>query len=145
MIEVQTAIEIELPTEEVFAYVSDPRNFPSWNSAVEAIRPVRGAASPATYLMERNLPGGRATNQIEVVAREPDREFAFRTTSGPTPFAYRIRFTPRERATILDVDVTTSLGRADLAGPLARVFVKRGVEQNLATLKTLLERAPVSR
>jgi hypothetical protein len=31
-------VRFERPIEEVFAYVSDPLNFPHWNSAVEAVR-----------------------------------------------------------------------------------------------------------
>src|SRR5215213_6397870 len=105
MIHVQTQVEIERPIEDVFAYVSDPLTFPAWNSAVHSVR----RAGPTTYVMERNLPSGPATNEIEVVARVPQREFVFRTTSGPTPFEYRIRFTPRGRATLVELDVTASL------------------------------------
>jgi len=142
MIHVQTQVEIERPIEDVFAYVSDPLTFPAWNSAVHSVR----RAGPTTYVMERNLPSGPATNEIEVVARVPQREFVFRTTSGPTPFEYRIRFTPSGRATLVELDVTASLRPvADLLGPLARATVKRGVDENVASLKALLERTKVSR
>jgi hypothetical protein len=39
--------------------------------------------------MERALPTGRAVNELEVVASEPPRKFAVRTTARPTPFHYR--------------------------------------------------------
>jgi uncharacterized membrane protein len=144
MINVQAGIMIERPIEEVFAYVADPRNLPAWSSAVVSVRPADGATSPTRYVMERNLPVGLATNEFEVVAEQPNREFTLRTTSGPTPFAYRIRFTPVGQGTRLDVDVSASLGLAGgAAGPLARAFVRRGVNDNLATLKAILERARV--
>ena len=142
MIGVETRVEIERPIENVFDYVSDPRNFPTWNPAGQSVQPVLAT----TYLMERTLPGGPATNEIEVIARVPQREFAFRTTSGPTPFAYRIRFTPTDQTTLMELDVSASLGPVgDRLGPLARGLVKRGVDENLASLKALLERTPVSR
>ena len=48
--------------------------------------------------------------------------------------------------TLIELEVSTSLGPVgDLLGPLARRAVKRGVDENLASLKGLLERAPVSR
>jgi uncharacterized membrane protein len=142
MIGVETRVEIERPIGEVFDYVSDPRNLPAWNSAVRSVRPL----GTRTYLMERDLPSGAAANEIEVIARVPQREFVFRTTSGTTPFAYRIRFTAIEPATVMELDVSASLGPVgDLLGPLARGMVKRGVDENLASLKALLERAPVSR
>ena len=100
MIEFATGVSIRRPVEEVFALVSDPLQFARWNSAVRA---VRTASEPpgevgSTYHMERELPGGRAENEIEIIAREPSGEFAMRTTSGPTPFVYRYRFSP-ERVT----------------------------------------------
>ena len=138
---VQTRTDIECPIDEVFDYVSDPRNFPAWNSAVHSVEP----AGPTTYLMQRNLPGGTATNELEIFARVRPRELGFQTTSGPTPFAYRIRFTSTGEATLMELDVSTSLGPAGvLLGPLTRGLVKRGVDDNLASLKALLENTPVS-
>lgn len=91
MITFETDTRIERPIEEVFAYVSDPLNFPRWNSAVQAVRKTssgkNGVAS--TYSME--LPTGLAVNELEIVARGQPREFAIRTTLGPTPFHYRYR------------------------------------------------------
>src|SRR3954452_11915924 len=142
MISVQTQIEIARPIEEVFDYVSNPRNFPAWNSAVESVQPT----GPTTYLMQRNLPGARAANRLEVFAPARPRELVFHTTSGPTPFGYRIRFTPIGQATLMELDLSASLGPAGtLLGTLARRMVKRGVDENLASLGALLEQVPVSR
>ena len=57
----QTSVNIERPVEEVFAYVSDPRNLPAWNSAVQAVRPTSPATNGvgSTYSMKRQLPTGR--------------------------------------------------------------------------------------
>jgi uncharacterized membrane protein len=82
----ETDVGIDRPIEEVFAYVSDPRNFPHWNSVVQAVRKTsEDQERSSTYSMERQLPTGRAVNELEIVARQPSREFAIRTTSGPTP------------------------------------------------------------
>ena len=119
MTEFQTSIRIGRPIEEVFAFVSDPLNFPRWNSAVQAVR----QTGDATYAMERNLPTGRAHNDLELFGRRQPGEFGIRTTSGPTPFTYRYA---------LD-------GVAGLLGPVAGRAVKRGVDDNFAELKRLLE------
>lgn len=147
MIGFQTSIVIERPIEGVFAYVSDPSNFPSWNSAVEIVRPTspgpRGVGS--TYSMERQLPTGRATNQLEIVVRECPREFAIRTTNGPTPFLYRYRFAGEveNRRTVIELDGQVGLAAAaGLIPQLVRRAVRRGVEDNLTTLKLILEDTP---
>ena len=143
MIAFQTAIVIKRPLGEVFAYVSDPGNFPSWNSAVQDVRPTSAAANNAgsTYAMTRQLPTGAATNQLEIVASEQPHEFAIRTTSGPTPFLYHYRFGVENGETIVRLDAQVELdGIAAVMPQFARIAVKRGVENNLATLKLVLER-----
>ena len=148
MIAFQTSIAIERPVDEVFAYVSDPSTFPVWNSAVEAVRltsPGKGRPG-STYMLERLLPTGRATNELEIVAREQPHEFAIRTTAGPTPFLYRYRFAGENGTTVIHLDAQLELsGVATLLPQLARLGVKRGVDANLATLKRVLERRPAHR
>jgi uncharacterized protein YndB with AHSA1/START domain len=139
----QTQVGIDRPVEEVFAYVSDPRNFPSWNSAVREVRLISGAANGrgSTYTMERQLPTGVATNQLEIVAREQPYEFTIRTTAGPTPFLYRYRFGVENGETIVRLDARVELGGVAAVLPqIARIGVKHGVDDNLAALKLILER-----
>jgi uncharacterized protein YndB with AHSA1/START domain len=139
-----TEVRIDRPVEEVFAYVSDPLNFPRWNSAVEAVRKTSagqdGAAS--TYSMARTLPSGRAVNELEVVASERPRTFAIRTTAGPTPFLYRYKLSRENGETVMKLDAEVELrGAAGFLPQLARPLVKKGVNDNLATLKQILEAA----
>jgi hypothetical protein len=139
MIRVGTDVHIQRPLDEVFRYVADPRNLPVWNSAVTDVRERVGTPG-STYVLERDLPSGKAINELEVIAPDPGREFSLRTTSGPTPLAYRIHFAALGGATVITVDAEAALGRvAELAAPLARRLVRRGIDSNLATLKRVLE------
>ena len=124
MINLKTSVRIARPIDEVFAYVSDPTRFPAWNSAVRSVR----ATSGSTFEMERDLPTGRARNELEIVTLDPPAEFAIRTTSGPTPFVYRYRFSEDGAGTLLELDAEIQLPR--IAGPA----IRRGIEANLATL-----------
>ena len=144
MIAFQTSIAIERPIEEVFAYVSDPGNFPSWNSAVQDVRPTSAGTNStgSTYEMTRQLPTGAATNQLEIVAREQPHEFAIRTTAGPTPFLYRYRFGVDNVKTTVQLDAQVELEGVAAFMQLARRAVKNGVDANLATLKRILEDRP---
>ena len=136
-----TTVRIERPVEEVFDYVSNPGNFPRWNSAVQAISTTSGQGEPgSTYLMQRDLPDGRAANELEIVDRERPTAFTIRTTSGPTPFVYRYRFDADGDATVMELDADVELsGLAGALGPLASRRVKRGVDANFAALKQILE------
>jgi uncharacterized protein YndB with AHSA1/START domain len=140
----EASTRINRPIEEVFACVSDPLNFPRWNSAVEAVRKVapgdNGARS--TYVMERELPIGRTVNELEVVASERPSRFVIRATAGPTPFLYRYRFAAENDETVVQLDAEVDLpGPATLLPHLARRAVKKGVDDNFAMLKQVLEAA----
>jgi len=136
-----TAIRIKRPVEQVFDYVSDPGNFPRWNSAVQAMTATSGKGERgSTYLMQRDLPAGRASNDLEVIERERPTRFTIRTTSGPTPFLYRYRFDTEADATLVELAADVELsGLAGALGPVTSRVVKRGVDANFATLKQILE------
>jgi uncharacterized protein YndB with AHSA1/START domain len=138
----ETSVRISRPIEQVFAFVSDPLNFPRWHSAVQAVRRTRRQESQvgSTYTMERELPSGRVHNELEIVAYEPPTEFGIRATSGPTPLNYRYRFCTANSETIVHLDAVVELnGVAALLGPLAGRAIKRGVDDNFDELKRLLE------
>jgi uncharacterized protein YndB with AHSA1/START domain len=140
----ETDVHIARPLEEVFAYVSEPLNFPDWNSAVQTVRRTSAGDTRvgSTYLMERELPTGHAVNELEVVAREWPSEFAIRTTAGPTPFLYRYGFSTENNETVVQLNAEIDLsGPAALLPQLARRGVKQGVDDNFATLKQILETA----
>jgi uncharacterized protein YndB with AHSA1/START domain len=126
-----TAITIDRPIDDVFARVADPTGLPDWNSAVESVR----ARGGGRYVMHRRLPGGPASNELEVVERRPPTTFTVRTTSGPTPFVYRYEFEPADGGTRV-----TLRGEVELPvwAAVAKHGVKRGVDANLATLKAIL-------
>jgi uncharacterized protein YndB with AHSA1/START domain len=138
----QTSVRIARPIEEVFSYVSDPLNLPRWNSAVEAVQRTSEHEGEvgSTYSMARDLPAGRAENELEIQALERPTEFAIRTTSGPTPFVYRYRLSTESGATVVRLDAEFELeGAAALLGPVAARAVRRGVDDNFAALKGILE------
>ncbi len=132
MIVVQTSIGIKRSTEEVFAYVCDPRNLPTWNSAVQAVRPTSSATNGvgSTFSTKRELLAGMAINQLEVIASKPRREFTIRTTVGPTPFLYRYRFAAHNGETV--VQLVELDGVKTRLPQLARRAVKKGVNDLLA-------------
>jgi uncharacterized protein YndB with AHSA1/START domain len=143
MITFESEVQIERPLEEVFAYVSEPLNFPRWNSAVENVRQTSAheGSAGSSYVMERELPNGRAVNRLDVVASEAPHAFAIRASAGPTPFLYRYRLASQYGETIVKLEAEVELpGAASFIPRLARRAIKSGVDDNLATLKRILER-----
>jgi uncharacterized membrane protein len=141
----ETSVSIARPTEEVFAFVSDPLQLSRWNSAVYSVRKAadRKPEVGSRYSMERVLPSGRVHNELEIFARLAPTEFGIRTTSGPTPFVYRYRFFRQRQGTLVHLDGRVELpSAASVVAPLAARTVKRGVDNNFAALKRTLEGVP---
>ena len=122
MITFETDVRIGRPLEEVFAYISEPLNFPHWNSAVRTVRKTSagGDGAGSTYVMERELPIGQAINRLHVVASEPPGEFAIRATAGPTPFLYRYRCSSEKGETVVKLDAEVELPPRGGLPPTAR-------------------------
>ena len=135
---VETNIRIRRDIDSVFAYVTDPRQMPAWNSAVTDVRPEDGE-NGRRYVMTRHLPTGTATNGLLVTAVDAPARFAIETTSGPTPFRYEYRFTAADGATTVALDARADLASLGVLAPLARRGLARGIEANLQTLRRLLE------
>ncbi|MGZ4849108.1 MAG: SRPBCC family protein [Halobacteriota archaeon] len=150
MIKFEVSIAIEKPVEEVFGFVAEGENGPKWNSAVKSVRKIsEGPVNVGTkYSMIRQLPKGSAENTYEVVEYEENKKISIKIISGPTPFLYRYRFKPSDKGTELSLDAEAEKeGLTEVLGTKARIapefvlrgFVKRGVEENLQMLKSLLE------
>ena len=83
---------IERPVEDVFAYVSDPRNEPKWHTQILQVRPIDGGASESgpprawsqgsRWVVTARF-FGRMESEVEVTAFEPNRRIEFTTRTGP--------------------------------------------------------------
>jgi uncharacterized protein YndB with AHSA1/START domain len=98
VIRVEESIEINRPVEEVFSYASNPQNFPEWVATVIEVRqdaPGGGGSlrreGERFTLMQQAL-GRRFEGPFEVIAYEPNRRYAHRSTGGH-PVAVTMSFT----------------------------------------------------
>jgi uncharacterized protein YndB with AHSA1/START domain len=143
--EFSLATTIGEPPETVFAFLADATNMTRWYEAVERVDLDSGApvGKGSQFRLIRSLPGGRATNVVEVTAYEPEHRLTLQSRSGPTPFRYAYTLEAVEEGTALILDGRISAdglpGPAEHLGPLAARFFARGMKRNLQTLKYLIE------
>lgn len=139
----QNTVTINRTVEEVFAFLAEFENVPTWNDAIEqTIKTSPGpVAAGATYRQIRSIPR-RAEEEFEVTLFEPPSRVAIRGQIGP----YRTRSTyvlePVGSAARLtnDVDLEPSSVALRFIAPLAIPRVRAAVAGNLGNLKQLLER-----
>ena len=135
-------IVIDRPPAEVFAYLADLRNLPTWQSTLVEIRPHGDAAVGAGSRFDevRSVAGRRVESTAEVAAYEPEREFTLRVVSGPYPATVRHVLAPSGDGTRLAVQFEVQMkGLLGFAGGLVERQARRQAEGDLRRLKSALE------
>jgi hypothetical protein len=141
MIHIEESILINRPIAEVFAFTSETKNLPLWQTDVlEARQTPEGPVQVGTKLtLVRAVMGRKIEGTSDIVTYEPPTRYAYKTTSGPAVMGVNIcEVTPEGTKVTIMFDMQTG-GLFSLADPLVARTIKRSVESGLANLKDLLE------
>lgn len=141
-IEVTSEVEISRPADEVFAFVADAENNPTWQGGM---RSCRWATDPpiavgSVYEQEAAFLGRPITSTFEVVALEPGRSITIETTASTFP----IRVTRSVAPVGDDRCRVSAVVRGDPSGvfrvftPLLRRMVQRSVRGDYRRLRRVL-------
>jgi len=141
MIHIEESIIINRPIEEVFAFMSETKNLPLWQTdVVEARHTPEGPVQVGTKMsIVRAFMGRKMEGTADIVEYAPPTRYAYKTTSGPEVTGVNIceATDGGTRFTVM-FDMQTG-GFFSLADPLVARTIKRSVESGLATLKDVLE------
>jgi uncharacterized membrane protein len=142
--DVKQSIVINLPVEEIFAYMSDIENMVDWSSAIIAVRKISPGELHvgATVQSTIRFLGKWLDITFEIVEYEPSRYLTLKSISGVTPCLFCYQFEPSEDGgTIISQGTIIHLtgGILDLAEPVVTNVVRRQLEHDLLTLKDILE------
>ena len=134
-------VEIERPIEEVFAFVTEPENYPKWQPSLLEVRPhSRGPLRVGRGATEvRRFLGREIETTWICTEHEPSGRATIESEQGPVPFRGTFTLEPTERGTRFTWTVETRGASARLAGPLAGRMTRRELAENTAHLKRLLE------
>jgi carbon monoxide dehydrogenase subunit G len=134
-------VEIARAPEEVFAFVSDPANYPQWQPSLVAIEPHRpGPLRVGREATEvRRFLGREIETTWTCVEHEPHSRSAIECDQGPVPFKGTFVLEPADRGTRFTWTVETRGPAARLGGPLVGRATRAELEGNSGRLKELLE------
>jgi len=141
---VEKSVFINLPPEEIFAYVSNLENLAEWSGVVISAR---------KFSSENTLVGTtvRCTIRIlgrwldityEIVECVPNHYMTFKSIAGVAPFLTFYRFeTVESGGTNVSVEevIHSTGGFLGFAEPVITSFVSRQLAHDLLTLKDILE------
>jgi len=138
----ENTVTIRRAVEDVFAFLADFENIPTWNHAiVETKKTSPGPVGVGTtYRQLRSVPS-RSEEGFQVTAFEPISHLEVHGDIGPFTATISYLLAPTDHGTRLTnvVDLESAPGPLRLLAPLAASRVKTAVAANLDTLKHLLE------
>jgi hypothetical protein len=138
----QNTVMIRRPVQDVFAFLADFENIPTWNYAiVETRKTSPGPVGPgSTYRQVRSVPR-RSEEGFEVTVFEPTGRLEIHGDIGPFTATIGYLLTPEADGTSLTnvVDLEPPAGPLRLVAPLAISRVKAAVAGNLDKLRQILE------
>jgi uncharacterized protein YndB with AHSA1/START domain len=147
MIDFTVETQIARPVHDVFAYAIDPDQLSTWQTnTVSAERMDDGPYGRGSRLREvHRAPGGKELDSVvEVVEYVPDRVFALEVKEG-TPIHAHMTFDGAEGGTRVRFRVHGKLtGPTRIIEPLVGRMLRKQFSEQVATLKRVLEDAPVA-
>jgi uncharacterized protein YndB with AHSA1/START domain len=138
----QNTLTIQRPVDDVFAFLADFENIPTWNHAIVQTR--KTSPGPVgvgtTYRQLRSTPS-RSEEGFEVTVFEPSSRLEIHGDIGPFTATISYLLEPIGDGTGLTntVDLQPASVAVRLVAPLATSRVKAAVAANLNTLKRKLE------
>lgn len=139
--QVEATIDIDRPAADVFAFVADVTNMPHWQpQIVETVR-ADPPALGATFEQRVQTPMRDVDSVGEVTAFEAGERFAITTEGGPLKTQATFDFSESGGTTTVSMQLRVDAVNAafKLALPVVSRAMRKGVPENLATLKSLLE------
>jgi uncharacterized protein YndB with AHSA1/START domain len=142
----EETVRIHQPVATVFKYLTNLTHWPQYRGAIQA---TSGPATPldtgVTFQTKLKFLGRAFEQTHEVTAYEPNRRFTHRSTAGPFPTVYDYTFEPVGAATQLTLRLDAEVGGFfKLAEPLVAAAARRQVQNDLTTLKDILESQDVA-
>jgi carbon monoxide dehydrogenase subunit G len=132
VVRAELKIEIARTPDEVFSYLTDVSNVPTWQAGVKSATLRDGRIEESRTLFGREI-----HTTLEILEQEEPRLFTLRAVGGPVPFTVRHELEPADGGTRLTVTA-----EGDVPGFAAGLLAKgaeRQFRKDFERLKQILE------
>lgn len=139
MINIEKSVVVDKPLDEVFAFVSDGSNTPSWQGGLEAVEGPTNVVG-SQYTEVRKFMGREMRSLLEVTAFAPGSHWAARVIKGPVPYDVSLRVEPQDGGTRVTTRVEGEpTGFFKVAEGMVKSQLEKSLAEDLERLKKLLE------
>jgi uncharacterized membrane protein len=141
MIQHEVSIQLNRPVEQVFAFLADTRNLPTWQSNLIEIEQLsEGPLRVGTQVREVRRMGQRPSeNRAEVQVFEPNKRFALKTTTQPQVTVSYLLDAENGGTRLQYRFAMLTSGLMRLLEPLIAGAIKKQSDQDFEKLKRILE------
>ena len=143
MLIIERNIEIARSPEDVFAFVSDPRNDPLWCPKVKSVEPVEdpGPGAAARYaVIHRPVPFLPARRMdFRMLESSPPERIVWREDDGHDVIRVEYRIRSSESGTHFTQRDEAELGAPGILHPLMRIGIGADIARQLKQLRKQLE------
>lgn len=139
---VEVDIQIDRPTEEVFAFLSNFENNPRWQKGMQSciVTSTGDFGVGSTYDQVARMANREIVSSFEVIEYEPGRRVKATTTQSTFPITFtRVVDAERDGSRVRAIVEGDATGVYRLINPVLNMVVKRLVNRDYARLKQLLE------
>jgi uncharacterized protein YndB with AHSA1/START domain len=138
---------ISRPPDEVFSYVADARNRPSWDESVgsEELTSPELIRTGSTVRTQLRSMGRNYVLSWEILEHEPPLRQTIESTSGPFATTLAYRLSAQDAGTLVEFSVTgRPTGMLRLLQPLIARNTQRNLDRGFPRLKQILETGTAS-
>lgn len=138
---IENEIEIHRPIGEVFEFLANLENIPTWNYAIETTRRIDpGPVGVGSEFRQIRKVPSRSVETIRIDEYEPPTRLVITGRLGPfsARLAYQLESRHDRTSLVNQVDLTPQ-GAARLLAPVASRTIGAAVADNLEVLKSILE------
>ena len=142
MVRIASSIDIHRPIAEVFDFISSSANDFTWQYGTLASgRLSKGApARGASFRSVGHLMGRRMVSTFEITEYERNRQYSFRSLTGPLVLhtRYTVKATPGSTRIRIVTQAVPGKGSASVGRGMEK-YMQKELKDNLTRLKTILE------
>ena len=142
MARIEESIKIKRPVDKVFAYTTDAKNWPRWQSFMpEAEQTSQGTVNVGTTFKGVSRMMGRSMKWTAIATEyESDKKWGKKITSGSLAIEEHVTYNPAGGGTIFTVVYDMKAGGfLKLLSPLMAGSMRKETKKSLGNLKSNLE------
>jgi uncharacterized membrane protein len=142
MARIEESIEIKRPVDKVFAYTTDAKNWPRWQSFIpEAEQTSQGPVNVGTTFKGVSRMMGRSMKWTAIATEyESDKKWGKKITSGSLAIEEHVTYNPAGGGTIFTIVYDMKAGGfLKLLSPLMAGSMRKETKKSLGNLKSNLE------